>query len=45
MNMIKIDIENKQYCLEKEMEQIALKNKLTLGGKSFPIYDGVGNVE
>lgn len=45
MNMIKIDIENKQYCLEKEMKQIALKNKLTLGGNSFPIYDGIGNIE
>lgn len=43
--MIKTDIKNKQYCLEKEMRQIALKNKLTLGGNSFPIYDGVGNIE
>ena len=45
MDMKKMEIENKQYCLEKEMKQIALKNNLTLGGKSFPIYDGIGNIE
>lgn len=44
-NMIKKDIENKQYSLEKKMKQIALKNDLTLGGNSLPIYDGIGNIE
>lgn len=38
-------LEDAQTQLEKKMEYIAQKYELTNEGNSFPIYDGVGNIE
>lgn len=39
--MLSKELEN----LEKNMLNVALKNKLTNGNRCFPIYDGIGNIE
>lgn len=38
-------IENAQRLINKRIECIAQTNGLTNGGSSFPIYDGIGNIE
>ena len=41
--MTTVDMDKKQYELEKEISNIAQVHKLTDNGNCLPIYDGIGN--